>query len=282
MTEAHLRERMEGLFAWLQMNDFRDVLVAKMSTGMRQKVSIARTIVHDPPVLIFDEPTSGLDVLVARVVLQRIAELRDAGKTILFSTHAMHEVQKLCNRVAVIHKGRVQAEGGAGRTPRPVRPARPRRVVLPPRRAGRGRLPDRRGDLRRLPAEVSTDEPRPTRWSNVATIFRREVRDQIRDRRTLFMVFVLPLLLYPILGIGVLQLSTAFEQKPRLVVVVGAENLPESPPLLNPARDGFAASSSPAPRTPSGSRSGSRRRTPPGSAPRRSARRSRAAWPTPW
>ncbi len=111
MTPAHLQERMVSIFEWLQMDDFRDVLCAKMSTGMRQKVSIARTIVHDPPVLIFDEPTSGLDVLVARVVLQKIAELRDQGKTILFSTHSMHEVEKLCSRVAIIHKGRVQAEG---------------------------------------------------------------------------------------------------------------------------------------------------------------------------
>jgi sodium transport system ATP-binding protein len=106
-----LRWRMEAVFDWLQMNDFRDTLGSKMSTGMKQKVSIARTIVHDPPVLIFDEPTSGLDVLVARNVLQKIAELRDQGKTIVFSTHAMHEVAKLCNRVAVIHKGQVQAEG---------------------------------------------------------------------------------------------------------------------------------------------------------------------------
>ncbi|WP_435007507.1 ABC transporter ATP-binding protein [Tundrisphaera lichenicola] len=111
MGEVRLRERMETIFDWLQMNDFRDTLGAKMSTGMRQKVSIARTIVHDPPVLIFDEPTSGLDVLVARAVLQKIAELRDQGKTIVFSTHAMHEVEKLCSKVAVIHKGRVQAEG---------------------------------------------------------------------------------------------------------------------------------------------------------------------------
>ena len=66
---------------------------------------------HDPPVLIFDEPTSGLDVLVARAVLQNILELRDRGKTIVFSTHSMHEVEKLCSRVAIIHKGRVQAEG---------------------------------------------------------------------------------------------------------------------------------------------------------------------------
>jgi sodium transport system ATP-binding protein len=111
MPAGPLRARMEVIFDWLQMNDFRDMLGSKMSTGMKQKVSIARTVVHDPPVLIFDEPTSGLDVLVARAVLQKIGELRDQGKTILFSTHAMHEVEKLCGRVAIIHRGRVQAEG---------------------------------------------------------------------------------------------------------------------------------------------------------------------------
>ena len=106
-----LRERMESIFSWLQMDDFRETLGSKMSTGMKQKVSIARTIVHDPPVLIFDEPTSGLDVLVARAVLQKIGELRDLGKTIIFSTHHMHEVEKLCDRVAIVHKGRVQDSG---------------------------------------------------------------------------------------------------------------------------------------------------------------------------
>ncbi len=72
------------------------------------------------------------------------------------------------------------------------------------------------------------------RWSTVSVIFRREVRDQLRDKRTLFMIFVLPILLYPILGIGVLQFSAAFEQKPRTVVLVGPENLPADPPLLDP------------------------------------------------
>ena len=67
------------------------------------------------------------------------------------------------------------------------------------------------------------------RWSNVAVIFRREVRDQVRDRRTLFMIFVLPILLYPILGIGIVQFAAALEQKPRTVVVVGAEYLPKAP-----------------------------------------------------
>ena len=85
------------------------------------------------------------------------------------------------------------------------------------------------------------------RWAIVATIFGREVKDQLRDRRTLFMIFVLPILLYPILGISVVSLSTAFEQKPRTIVVVGAEGLPTVPPLLNTARDGFDPSNFAAP-----------------------------------
>ncbi len=106
-----LRERLESVFSTLQMNDFRDVLGSKMSTGMKQKVSIARTIVHDPPVLIFDEPTSGLDVLVARNVLDAVSRLRDDGKSIIYSTHIMTEVEKLCDRVAIIHKGRILETG---------------------------------------------------------------------------------------------------------------------------------------------------------------------------
>jgi sodium transport system ATP-binding protein len=111
MKSEPLRIRMEEVFASLQMNDFRDVLGAKMSTGMRQKVSIARAIVHDPPVLIFDEPTAGLDVLVGRAVMQSIEQLRALGKCILFSTHIMREVEKLCDRVAILSRGRIQACG---------------------------------------------------------------------------------------------------------------------------------------------------------------------------
>lgn len=107
MEKDYLRQRMEDVFSMLQMNDFRDILGSKMSTGMKQKVSIARAIIHDPPVLIFDEPTAGLDVLVARVVLENIKRLRGMGKCILFSTHIMREVEKLCDRVAVISRGRI-------------------------------------------------------------------------------------------------------------------------------------------------------------------------------
>jgi len=106
-----LRERMEDIFKRLQMNEIRDILGSKMSTGMQQKVSIARAIVHDPPVLVFDEATAGLDVLVARALLQTIAELRDHGKCIVFSTHIMREVELLCDRIAILYRGQFLAEG---------------------------------------------------------------------------------------------------------------------------------------------------------------------------
>ena len=111
LSPERLRERTRELFDALQMNDFTDVPGSKMSTGMKQKVSIARALVHDPPVLIFDEPTAGLDVLVQRAVLQSIAALRGQGKCIVFSTHIMREVEKLCDRVAIMHRGRILASG---------------------------------------------------------------------------------------------------------------------------------------------------------------------------
>jgi sodium transport system ATP-binding protein len=111
LTDELLRSRMEELFSRLNMNDIRDQLVAKMSTGMKQKVSIARALVHDPPVLIFDEATSGLDVLVARALLNTVAELREQGKCIVFSTHIMREAEKLCSRIAIMYRGHILAEG---------------------------------------------------------------------------------------------------------------------------------------------------------------------------
>ena len=111
MDDEELRGRMEQLFERLQMQEFRDLLGAKMSTGMKQKVSIARAIVHDPPVLIFDEATTGLDVLVARALLEAVAELRASGKCIVFSTHIMREAERLCDRIAIMHHGYILAEG---------------------------------------------------------------------------------------------------------------------------------------------------------------------------
>ncbi len=111
IDDDELHDRMENIFNRLQMNEFRDVLGAKMSTGMKQKVSIARAIVHDPPVLIFDEATVGLDVLVARALLKIVAQLRDQGKCIIFSTHIMREAERLCDRIAILYRGNILTEG---------------------------------------------------------------------------------------------------------------------------------------------------------------------------
>lgn len=106
-----LEDRMHVIFEQLQMQEIRDVAGGRMSTGMKQKVSIARAIVHDPPVLVFDEPSLGLDVLVARALLDIIASFRDEGKCIIFSTHIMREVEKLCDRVGILYRGRMLAMG---------------------------------------------------------------------------------------------------------------------------------------------------------------------------
>jgi len=111
LDPKQLHDRLEFLFDSLQMNAFRDTLGARLSTGMKQKVSIARALIHDPPVLIFDEPTNGLDILVQRAVLNEIRELRGLGKTILFSTHVMSEVAKLCDRVAIMSHGSIVSQG---------------------------------------------------------------------------------------------------------------------------------------------------------------------------
>jgi sodium transport system ATP-binding protein len=111
LAEKVLRERVDSLFTLLEMQEFRDRRCAKLSTGMKQKVSIARALVHDPAVMIFDEPTLGLDVLTARTIVGFIRDCRARGKTVIFSSHVMSEVEKLCDVVGIIHDGRLLAEG---------------------------------------------------------------------------------------------------------------------------------------------------------------------------
>jgi sodium transport system ATP-binding protein len=105
-----LRQRVRDVFERLEI-DFADRRCDTLSTGMKQKVSIARTLVHDPPVMIFDEPTLGLDVMTARAIVAFIRECREHGKTVLFSTHVMSEAEKLCDTIGIIHQGRLVAEG---------------------------------------------------------------------------------------------------------------------------------------------------------------------------
>ena len=106
-----LRQRMDELVETLQMTEFIDGRCDRLSTGQKQRVSIARSIIHNPPVMFMDEPTAGLDVVTSRTIMQFIMASRQRGHTILFSTHIMSEAERLCDRIAVIHKGRIVATG---------------------------------------------------------------------------------------------------------------------------------------------------------------------------
>jgi sodium transport system ATP-binding protein len=111
LDEAKLKKRVDDIFNRLDMNSFRDRRCDKLSTGMKQKTSIARTLIHDPPVMIFDEPTLGLDIMTARTIIEFIRECRERDKTVIFSTHIMREVEKLCDVIGIIQSGKLLAEG---------------------------------------------------------------------------------------------------------------------------------------------------------------------------
>ncbi len=107
-------QRINNMADFLSMHDFLDRRIDFLSTGMKQKVSIARSIIHDPPVMIFDEPTSGLDILTASNIVSFIRKCRDDGKCVLFSTHIMREAERIADRIVMIHKGKLLAEGTWG------------------------------------------------------------------------------------------------------------------------------------------------------------------------
>jgi sodium transport system ATP-binding protein len=111
LDDSTLKKRVDDIFKRLDMDSFRDRRCDKLSTGMKQKTSIARTLIHDPPVMIFDEPTLGLDIMAARTIVNFIRECRQSGKTVILSTHIMTEVEKLCDVVGIIHNGKLLAEG---------------------------------------------------------------------------------------------------------------------------------------------------------------------------
>ncbi|MFH0765435.1 MAG: ATP-binding cassette domain-containing protein [Calditrichota bacterium] len=105
LSNDALAKRVAELVSLFDMSSFAGRRCAKLSTGQKQKVSIARTVVHNPPVLILDEPTAGLDVLASRNIVDFIRSARDDGKCIIFSTHDMGEAERLCDRIGIIHNG---------------------------------------------------------------------------------------------------------------------------------------------------------------------------------
>ena len=111
MERDAAQARAEQLIAWLGIDDFSHLRCGALSTGQKQRVNIARALVADPPILVMDEPTLGLDVLSNRVILDFIKRERHAGKTIILSTHYLDEAETMCDKIGLLHDGRLVAEG---------------------------------------------------------------------------------------------------------------------------------------------------------------------------
>jgi sodium transport system ATP-binding protein len=111
VSEELIARKIEELFPLLGIDEYAHRRAGTLSKGMKQQVSLAIALLHDPPVLIFDEPTSGLDVMSTRQVREFIEKLRGTEKTILLSTHLMPEAERLCDRIAIIHQGKIIATG---------------------------------------------------------------------------------------------------------------------------------------------------------------------------
>ncbi len=107
MSESELAARVAELFRVLDMESYAETMCEALSSGTKQKVNIARTMVHNPPILVFDEPTAGLDVMVARSLTDFILSLKKSGKTVVFSTHIMREAERLCDRIGMIFRGKL-------------------------------------------------------------------------------------------------------------------------------------------------------------------------------
>ena len=111
LERGHIEQRVSELASVFGMADFMDKRCDSLSSGMKQKVNVARTVMHDPQILILDEPTVGLDVLASRTIVDFVRSYRDLGRCVIFSTHIMGEVSRLCDKLAIIHKGTVQFDG---------------------------------------------------------------------------------------------------------------------------------------------------------------------------
>ena len=111
LTGQALRNRVNQLLQFFELEEWADQPVEDYSSGMKHKIGLARALIHDPPILLLDEPTIGLDPAMANAVRQLICRLRERGKTILLTTHYMEEAELLCDRIALIDRGRIVAEG---------------------------------------------------------------------------------------------------------------------------------------------------------------------------
>ena len=211
LDEATIDERVAGLLAALGLDACSGRPCGRLSTGQRQRVSLGRALVHDPPALVLDEPTSGLDVRGARDLLEHLERLRSDGRAVLISTHRLHEIERRCDRFLIIDAGRIVASGTRDELAGSCRLARGR-LLRRHRREALG-MKDRAG----IPSR---------RWRSILAVAHRDLLEFVRDRRTLFVTLLMPMAMYPVLALAsTLGLRTALSdlearQAPRQLVLI--------------------------------------------------------------
>ncbi len=164
MTKSQATQRIEELTALMGLSSFLHRRTAALSTGQKQRVNLARALVHDPPVVLLDEPTRGLDVVGSQIVFDFVATLRGAGKAVIVCTHQLDEAQRLCDRFGLLHHGRLRHEG----------------------------------TMTELQQQTGL---RISLWTQQWVFTWKELCETLRDRRTTVTLIVMPVLLYPLLGL---------------------------------------------------------------------------------
>ncbi len=229
LQKEDLERRVEETLALFDVMSYADRPNDRLSTGMKQRVSLARAVVHDPPVIIMDEPTNGLDPIVTATVEDAVKSLAAAGKCVLLSTHMLAQADEICDRIGVIGHGRVLAEGTKEELCERTGTQSLRQAFFKLVKNDQTEIMavgDARGRRRLM------------RMSIVKTVFLKECREMLRDRRSLAIMFGIPLLLYPLMTVLVASIGLAktrqLAEHPVSVVVLNGR---EAPQLLDMMHD---------------------------------------------
>ena len=203
-------QRINGLFGRLEMNEFRDRRCDKLSTGMKQKTSIARTLIHNPQVMIFDEPTLGLDVMAARTIVRVHPRVPRSGQD------------------RNIFDARDERSGKVVRSHR----HHSRRKIIGGRNACRFAAAEWMHDLEEIFVQVvephiAKEAVASMSRSNILTVYRKELTDSLRDRRTLISMVVVPIVIFPLISVGMITFVTkvvgkALEEVPKVMILTAA------------------------------------------------------------
>ncbi len=209
VPQDEARQRLSKLSELLGVSEYLDRRCATLSTGQKQRVNLARALIHDPPVVLLDEPTLGLDVIGSQVINEYVEHLRDKGHAVIVCTHRLDEAERLCNRFGLLHRGRIVSEGTLAELRERIGCQTLVEMFIRVSQIGRVLAAHpARGALMSMPATPAPlpEPPRPrATLGRLSRLTLKELREILRDRRTIVTLVLMPLLVYPLLSVGFRQ-----------------------------------------------------------------------------